>query len=437
MRTKITLAVIGCGAFADFFIELYKKHPDVEKVYVCDIIKERQNAFCKKFNVEGIDSFEEALKNKKINAIAIFTQRHLHGKMAVDALYAGKHVYSAVPSGISVEEIMAIEEAVRKTGLIYHTGETGYYRACTCLCRDGYVRGAFGDFVYGESQYNHDMRNMYGSYKHSGGEKWTEVAGFPPTYYPTHSTAMILGCMPGAYIKKVSAMGFIEREDRDIFGTDGQNLWNNPFTNTAMLCDISNGGVARISENRRVCWAAPESYISQFYGTKRSYEFSVAHHYLSKWEPCDDLRADGKKPQTLRDITDVMLPESVVAALKANEADGVQKIANGAGFLESSPIQPTGRLPESFRGLENGHNGCHHFMVDDFCKAVAENKLSPTNIWQAARFNIPGIIAFESALHGGVLMDVPDLGEPPAEWEMLNPDGVYGTDELCAKVLEV
>ena len=61
-------------------------------------------------------------------------------------------------------------------------------------------------------------------------------------------------------------------------------------------------------------------------------------------------------------------------------------------------------------------------MVDDFCQAMATGYLSPTNIWQAARFNLPGLVAHQSALQGGVLMDVPDLGDPPQDWPVLKLD---------------
>ena len=81
--------------------------------------------------------------------------------------------------------------------------------------------------------------------------------------------------MPGVYVKKVMALGYKESPRTDIFGTDGQNLYNNPFSNEVMLAELSNGGIARISENRCVGWKAPETYISQFYGTDGGYEFAV------------------------------------------------------------------------------------------------------------------------------------------------------------------
>ena len=98
----------------------------------------------------------------------------------------------------------------------------------------------------------------------------------------------------------------------------------------------------------------------------------------------------------------------------------IQSISQGAGYYETSPIQPTHRLPKEYASLLNGHNGTHHFLIDDFCRAYETGKLSPTNIWEVARWNIPGLTAHKSAMAGGQTMDVIDLGNPPADWEVLN-----------------
>ena len=413
-KDKIRIAVIGCGRFAKNFVPLFKAHPQVESVCVCDLIRERAEDYSQKFDVPIIDSFEEALASKEINSIAIFTQRFKHGKMAIDALKAGKHVYSAVPCSLSIDEIKEIESLVRSTRLTYSMGETGFYRAPAIYCRRLYKEGRFGTFVYGEAQYNHDLRNMEQSFRSSGGEEWKRYAGIPPMYYPTHSTAMILSTMPGVYATAVSAQGY-ESKQKDIYGTDGQNLYDNPFANTAMLLKLSNGGVARISENRNLCWRAPETYISQFYGTDGSYEYSVANHYLSRWDP------DKKGAVILEDVSRELMPESVIEALKKDHASGVQAIADGAGFHEHSPVQRMDLLPESYKDLPNGHNGTHQYLINDFCRAYATGKLSPTNIWAVARYNLPGLVAHQSALQGGVLLPVPDLGDPPADWEVLDP----------------
>ncbi len=413
-KEKIKIAVIGCGRFAKNFVKLFKAHPFVEKVYVCDLIAERAEQYSNDFDVEIISSFEEALASDKVNSIAIFTQRYKHGGMVIEALKAGKHVYSAVPCSISIDEIKEIEELVRKTRLTYSMGETGFYRAPAIFCREEFAKGTFGKFAYGEAQYNHDIRNMEQSFRSSAGEDWKKFAGIPPMFYPTHSTAMVLSAMPGVYAKKVVAFGFEKSPRTDIYGTDGQNLYDNPFSNTAMLLELSNGGICRISENRCAGWKSPETYISQFFGSDGAYEFSVARHHLATWKP------DNPNKVNMIDVTHKLQPKSVYEKICENYDEGIQWIADGAGFREVSPVQPVERLPKEFEGIHNAHNGTHHFLIDDFCRAYQTGKLSPTNIWQVARWNIPGLLAHQSAISGGKTIDVIDLGEPPADWEVLN-----------------
>ena len=38
-KEKLKIVIIGCGRFSQFFVPLFKAHPVVEKVYVCDLKK--------------------------------------------------------------------------------------------------------------------------------------------------------------------------------------------------------------------------------------------------------------------------------------------------------------------------------------------------------------------------------------------------------------
>lgn len=42
--------------------------------------------------------------------------------------------------------------------------------------------------------------------------------------------------------------------------------------------------------------------------------------------------------------------------------------------------------------------------------------MPPNNAWDAARYMIPGLIAHQSALKGGELLDIPDFGSAPDNW---------------------
>jgi len=70
---KFNICMIGCGRFSRSFVPLFKAHPNVDKVYVCDQRSERANAYSEEFQVPTIASFEDALKDPTINAVAIFT----------------------------------------------------------------------------------------------------------------------------------------------------------------------------------------------------------------------------------------------------------------------------------------------------------------------------------------------------------------------------
>jgi hypothetical protein len=82
--------------------------------------------------------------------------------------------------------------------------------------------------------------------------------------------------------------------------------------------------------------------------------------------------------------------------------------------LHTATVHDVDRLPTEFIGLPNGHSGSHQFLVDDFLTAITNGTTPPNNIWDAARYAIPGVIAHESAVAGGELMEIPDLGDGPS-----------------------
>ncbi len=261
MKAKLRIALIGCGQFCRQFVPLFKEHPMIEYVAAVDKLPERSKDFMDTFGLNRtFESFDEAIASDEINAVAIFTQRNLHGEMVIKALEAGKHVYSAVPMAFEIEEIKRIIELVEETRLTYSMGETGIYRPASIFCREKHAAGEFGDMVYAEAQYNHDIKKLRDVFEYTEKEDWKKMAGFPPMFYPTHSTAMVLSAAK-AHAVKVAAFGFVDKESPDIYGV-GANWYDNPFSNTAMLLQLSNGAVARISENRRVAWATPETYIT-------------------------------------------------------------------------------------------------------------------------------------------------------------------------------
>lgn len=380
----IKVGMVGVGAFAQNFIPLFKAHPLVEKVVLCDLDAEKLRQNMVKHGIASASPSLDHLLSTDVDAVVIITQPWLHARQAIQALRAGKHVYSAVPTAQTVEDVLALVAAVEETGRIYMLGETSYYYPEAIYCRQQYERGAFGHIVYGEAEYYHDWdHGLYEVSKTRGGANWRWLNGNPPMYYCTHSTSMIIS-VTGAHMTHVSCQGFVDMADDGVYQAEA-NLWGNVFSNQSALFKMSDGSACRINEFRRI--GHPGCVRMSLFGTNGSFEHNTAgQRWLDKQN----------KPQPL---------DELLATMGVSTADGV--------FASLSSVHPVQRLPGSFAGLPSGHAGSHQFLVDDFVTACASGAVPPNNVWQAARYCLPGLVAHESALRDGVLLEIPDCGEPP------------------------
>jgi predicted dehydrogenase len=396
----ISIGIVGAGQFSGQFSALFHRHPDVESVYVTDLLPERADSLREEQNLAGTFSDFESMLASDVDAVAIFTQRWTHGPLVVRALRAGKHVYSAVPMAITEDEIALIIETVKETGLTYMMGETSYYNPATVLARKRIADGAFGKVFYAEGDYVHDMDlGFYAAYQYSGGPEWKRTASYPPMLYPTHSIGGVLGAVR-AHAVSVSCIGVHDEAEDGVFDKS-VSMFDNDFSNAIALFELSNGGAMRINEMRRVGYP---SHIREsrfrFFGTKGSFE------QLAEVSVLQDKNG-------VEDVSELLETKPTVAHDDPMLADVAPELR--AAFVSGhAPVHDSSRLPESFIGAPDGHEGSHHFLADDFVRSVVDGTLPPVNAWVAARFTLPGIVAHQSALQGGVRLPVPDYGDAPA-----------------------
>lgn len=396
---SISIGIVGAGQFAGHFTKLFALHPGVRSVVVTDLIFERAASLQDRLGLDGVVDDFDAMLASDVDAVAIFTQRWTHGPLVVRALRAGKHVYSAVPMAISEEEIAAIIDAVRDTGLVYMMGETSYYNPATVFARKKLADGAFGRVFYAEGDYVHDMDlGFYSAYQFSGGEGWKSTASYPPMLYPTHSVGGVLGALP-SHAVSVSCIGIRDDRDDGVFDR-AVSMFDNDFSNASALFELSDGGAMRINEMRRVGYPSQirESRF-RYFGTEASFE-QLAE--VSVWQD---------KHQVI-DVSS-QLETRVTLSLDDPSLADVDPALRDAFVSGHAAIHDTDRLPRDLVGAPNGHEGSHHFLVDDFVSAVSNGTLPPVNAWTAARFTLPGIVAHQSALQGGARLLIPDFGDAP------------------------
>lgn len=418
----LKVGLCGAGQFGTCFVPVFQRHPDVSEVYLADVMPDRLAREAARFGVTKTFDSLEALCLSDCDCVALFTQRWLHGPQAVHALRAGKHVYSAVPAAITLEELGELVDAVKSTGLIYMLGETSYYRAQTTFCRDKFAAGEFGEFVYGEGQYHHDMAHFYSSYMYSGGDAWKPTASFPPMLYPTHSTAFVLG-VTFARMTEVACFGQVDRHPDGVFRAE-TSLWGNVFSNESALFRTSDGGMARVNEFRRV--GAGDGRMT-IMGTRAAYEEQPGQgvftwlDFPEGYAQSSDIpygETNGLVPLRREDVSGIRVFEGV--EVTEENLGALPREYLGKKFLGLSAAQPWWQLPLEFAGVPNGHDGTHVFLVNDFVRSVVARRLPPNHVWLAARYNAPGIVAHESAKRDGERLPIPDFGLPPSDWPVLD-----------------
>jgi predicted dehydrogenase len=397
------IGILGVGKFAQNFIPLFKLHPLVEEVVLCDMDDAKLSENMKKHSIiRGTTSFDELLETD-VDSIAIFTQNWMHGPQAEKALLAGMNVYSSVPAGITFDEVERLVKAVNKSKKTYMIGETSYYYPEVIYCRKQYDAGKFGRIVYGEGEYYHDMdHGLYDVKKWRGGKDWKKIAGNPPMYYPTHSTSCILS-VTGAHMTHVSCQGFVDNHEDGLF-KKGVNKWDNEFSNESALFRMSDRSISRINEFRRI--GHPGTVRMSLFGTEASFEHNK---HGAIW-----VNKDSKSSRFVDDLLECS-PNPLKEELEADR-DLMQKVTSEDGtHLGAAKIHNVSILPRSYQGERNGHSGSHHFLIHDFITCVENGYMPANNVWQAARYMIPGLIAHESAVKGGVLLEIPDFGPAPVK----------------------
>ena len=388
---KLRLAVIGGGQFSSSFIHLFQAHPFVEEVALVELNPERRASIAAKFSIKQTFASLSELWNSDFNAVAIFTPRWTHAEIALEAIQNGRHVYTAVPMGITQEEISQLVEASSKTKLTYFMAETSFYYPAVVFSRRKFAEGQMGKFVYGEGEYLHDMSHGFSdAYAANGGDDWKSTASFPPMLYSTHSVSTILS-VTGAQATSVTCIGLKDTAGDGIFDSN-VSMWKNDQSNQIALFETSDGGVMRIAELRRVGTAPLESTVRMsIFGTEGSFEQQVGYASWATKNSFDIITDE------IGTFSDVENPYSL-------KPDYIPPNLWDGGFAR---VHDRSQLPKEFIGLSNGHGGSHQFMVDDFVMDAVGERKAPMNVVDAARFTIPGVLAHQSAQIAGQKLQIP------------------------------
>ena len=372
------MALVGLG-FGGCFAEIYKEHPNVGQLTICDT----DPAVLKQFRdhlgdgVRVVSSLDEILRDPTIDAVHLVTPIPQHADQSVAVLNAGKHCACTVPMATSLEDIRRIVEAKRRSGKNYMMMETTLYTYQFFHVSQMKKEGKLGRIQFLRGSHYQDMAN------------WPDYwMGLPPMWYGTHAIGPMV-VLSDSRIRRVHC-----------FGSGTMEPWlteqyGNPYPVEAALFEFENG--LKGEATRSLFETARDYQEGMFvYGSDACFEWGFSDGddpYISTFVPDEEGKRGGrievqvtKMPNYYQD-----LPEELWRFTVGDHYD---------------PLNPQESLKS---GAGAGHHGSHSHLVHEFVMSCIEERKPWIDEILGGNITAAGICAHESAMKNGESVIVPEF----------------------------
>ena len=367
---RINVGIIGMG-FGKEFIPIYQSHPNGGKIAICSRTKSTLEKLGEQYGIpESLQytDWHEMIKNPELDAIHVVTPVMDHYPMVMEALNAGKHAACTIPMATTIAQCRDIVEAARRSGKVYMMMETSLYTREYLYAKKLNEEGKFGRIQFIRSDHTQNMAM----------DGWPAYwQGFPPFLNGTHALSPVISLLGKRPLSVVAhGSGHLSEERASKYGLPFAGVTATfRFADTDVVAESTRW----INEVIRQC---REGF--DVYGTQMSFE----------WEQIID---DGHVIYTGTDDaekihcpdTDSLLPPEI------------------ARFTRREAVSDMTHT--SFRqGV--GHGGSHPHLVEQFLRAIVENRKAEVNEIVAATITCAGICAHISAMNDSVRVEIPDFG---------------------------
>ena len=117
MSDSISIAIVGCGFVADYYLTTLKGYQNLEIAGVYDLDKDRSDRFSKYHSVPAYSSLDEILADDRVQIVVNLTNPDSHFEINLACLKADKHVYSEKPLAMKLEEAEELVNIAEQRGL--------------------------------------------------------------------------------------------------------------------------------------------------------------------------------------------------------------------------------------------------------------------------------------------------------------------------------
>ncbi|MBO5755915.1 MAG: Gfo/Idh/MocA family oxidoreductase [Clostridia bacterium] len=343
------------------------KYPNIEMHSICDfnptVLEQKTKVFKRAMqgghqnpdNLLTFSDYDEFLASD-VEVVFVATYAPKHTEHVIKALEAGKHVFTEIPAIWSREDAVKLRAAVEAhPNQKFMVAENCCFWPFITSWKKMREDGRFGDIVYAEGEYIHceDWREMKPEQYPESHWRYSS----PAIQYLTHQLGPLLSIMDDKCVSVSCMVPDVE-----------YNPYRKNKKNGVALFRTAKGAVIRIL----ICHDAYAGFDHNFalIGTRGTIE------------------TDKTKPLA--------------------EAHSFARFSDVPGTMEEKiDIPITINLPG--QKSSGGHGHAERVMFGEIYRYLMDEIPCPLDINAAIDMALPGIIAHESSLKGGELMQIPEL----------------------------